>query len=255
MSHPPTFKVLVADDEVAGRNYIVALLNEDERFQIESLCDSGAAAIEAYRKSQPNVLFLDIRMPDGDGFEVLQALAEQQALVVFVTGFSDYALKAYEREVFDYIKKPITPKRFRRVLDRVYARLLEQRQIAGEQNSSSVREQKLLRTVDGDIVYLESEIQCVESADNYIRVLVGNKIHLVRTTLTKFYEQLSSNDFLRVHRSFIVNLNWVRKIHRMKGLLEITVANGRCIPVGPTWRDETMRVLRTRYGSKFEPLD
>ncbi len=257
MSTDSLYSVLVADDELPSRQYVCELIEQDPRFRIVSVCDSGESTVAEAHRVQPNAAFIDIQMPGMNGFEVLESLQTTRPLVVFVTAYGDYALKAFEYEAFDYVKKPIDPSRFSRVLDRIDSRLSESIPIpSGTATASASTEElpdakeeaadkKILSAVREDLVYQESEIQLVESAGNYVNVRIRDESYLVRESLENFYRNLESPDFVRVHRSYVVNVHWVRKMRYGKsGSAQLFLADGHTVPVSRSRRKEVTDILR-----------
>jgi len=257
------YQALVADDELPSRQFVQTLIQEDPRFRVVAVCDSGQSAVTQTQKHPLDVVFLDIQMPRLDGFEVRAAIQGSLPLVVFVTAHGDYALQAFECEAFDYIKKPIDPARFAQVLDRVHQRLSEKKAVAAKQMPSAsidtpqttsanppLGDQKLLHAVRQDLVYREHEIQLIESASNYVNVRINDESYLVRESLDNFCRQLSSADFVRVHRSFVVNVRWVRKMRYGKsGTAELDLADGHVVPVSRSRRKEVTDILRRLINS------
>ena len=258
MSTDSLYSVLVADDELPSRQYVCELIEQDPRFQIVSVCDNGESTVAEAQRVQPNAAFIDIQMPGMNGFEVLESLHSSRPLVIFVTAYGDYALKAFEYEAFDYVKKPIDPSRFSRVLDRIDSRLSENAPISSstptatatteEQllpNQEESSEKKLLSAVREDLVYQESEVQLIESAGNYVNVRIRDESYLVRESLESFYRNLESPDFVRVHRSYVVNVQWVRKMRYGKsGSAQLFLADGHTVPVSRSRRKEVTDILR-----------
>jgi two-component system LytT family response regulator len=251
-------RVLVADDELPSRQYVCELVRQDPRFEVVAVSDSGQSTVAQSQEIHLDAVFLDIQMPGMDGFEVLEALHGSNPLVVFVTAYGDYALQAFENEAFDYVKKPIDPSRFSRVLDRIHQRLVEKKIVTSQSpqvtstnvtktisTSSIQQEKKILNAVRQDLVYQESEIQLIESASNYVDVRINGESHLVRETLENFCRSLSSTDFVRVHRSFVVNVRWVHKMQYGKsGSAELCLVDGHLVPVSRSRRKEVASIIR-----------
>lgn len=251
-------RVLVADDELPSRQYVCELVRQDPRFEVVAVSDSGQSTVAQSQEIHLDAVFLDIQMPGMDGFEVLEALHGSNPLVVFVTAYGDYALQAFENEAFDYVKKPIDPSRFSRVLDRIHQRLVEKKIVTLQSpqvtstnvtktisTSSIQQEKKILNAVRQDLVYQESEIQLIESASNYVDVRINGESHLVRETLENFCRSLSSTDFVRVHRSFVVNVRWVHKMQYGKsGSAELCLVDGHLVPVSRSRRKEVASIIR-----------
>jgi two-component system LytT family response regulator len=223
-----------------------------------AVCDSGRSALAATERLPLDALFLDIQMPGIDGFGVVQAIQGSRPLIIFITAHGDFALQAFEAQVFDYVKKPIDPARFALVLDRIHQRLIEKQlmasqlgQAAADVDSKSTttgsmpQDQKLLNAVRQDLVYRECEIQCIESASNYVNVRINAESYLVRESLEKFCSRLRSPDFVRVHRSHVVNVRWVRSMRNGKsGSAELDLDDGHVVPVSRSRRKKVSAVLK-----------
>lgn len=252
------YSVLVADDELPSRQYVCALLKQDSRFETVAVCDSGHDTVVKARACHPDIMFVDIQMPGMDGFDVIEAFQGTKPLIVFVTAHAEYAVRAFECEAFDYVKKPIDPARFARILDRLHQRLEEIKALTSplvqaasaqieEANSDDPNREgtKLLSAVRQDLVYRDSELRLIESAGNYVNVRIRDESYLVREPLESFCSNLDPASFVRVHRSFVVNIQWVRKMRYGKsGTAELFLADGSVIPVSRGRRTEVADILR-----------
>lgn len=267
MSAATPYRVLVADDEPHSRQYVCALVTRDSRFQVVEVCDCGSSAIAKVQDSHVDVMFLDIQMPGLDGFAVIDAISGHKPLIIFVTAFGEHALRAFEYQAFDYVKKPIDPTRFANVLDRLCQRLDESRSgtsplvVADARDNAptsahiNLPSKKVLNAIRQDVLYQEHELQVVESSGNYVNVRVNNESYLVRTTLEHFCQDLDPAIFVRVHRSFVVNVRWVRRMQYGKfGSAELHLADGFVVPVSRGRRTEVAKILR-RCNECSEILD
>ena len=217
MSHgdPTTsgMKVLVVDDEPLARRNIVLLLREDLDVAEVAECGSGAEAIEAVRRTEPDLMFLDVEMPECDGFDVLELLGGQQPrAIVFVTAHDEYALRAFEAGALDYLMKPFDGARFHRTLARAKERL----SLVAAQPRRLV--DKLVVKSRGRAIFLNTtDIDWIEAASYYACLHVGRATHILRRTLAELEEDLGAGNFIRIHRSIIVNLERVRGLELDKG--------------------------------------
>lgn len=252
------YNVLVADDELHGRMFVCALIEQDPRFKVIEICDCGRTASHKARSTHCDVMFLDVQMPGMDGFEVVDTVQGIKPLIVFVTAHGEFALRAFEYAAFDYIKKPINPTRFTAVLDRLCSRLDEGR-AAGSSSETVVSLQhnvvdelksdqeskKVLSAVRQDVLYRDHELELIESAGNYVNVRVNGEMYLVRTSLENFCRELDPNIFVRVHRSFVVNILSVRRMQYGKsGAADLFLADGHLVPVSRGRRREVADILR-----------
>ncbi len=262
MTPSQPYRVLIADDELLSRQYLAALVSQDGRFQVIATCDGGFEAVAHARSAQLDVAFLDIRMPRMDGFKTREAIRLTVPLIVFVTAYSEYAVKAYDVDAFDYVTKPLDPARFAQALDRVCKRLSEKEaathaaasavQIAGVPEPTDLpgRSKKLLNGVRHDLIYSDSEIESIESHGNYVNVRVRGDCCLVRESLESFCRQLNPADFVRVHRCFVVNMRRVLEMRYGKaGTAEVVLSDGCVVPVSRRHRNRVAEVLRRTLSS------
>ena len=201
----PKIRVLVVDDEPLARSNLTLLLQLDSEIGTIRECGSGAEALAEIRNSKPDLVFLDVQMPECDGFDVLEMLGgDLPPAVIFVTAYDQYALRAFEVGALDYLLKPFDNARFERALIRAKARVAQRR------NSPSTAEWLAVKSV-GQVSFLKiSEIDWIEAADYYSCLHVGPKTHLLRRSLSELDQELDQAVFCRIHRSTIVNLDRVR---------------------------------------------
>ena len=204
-AHPAKIRALIVDDEPLARSNLAVLLRMDPEIGIVGECGSGAEALGEVRVANPDLLFLDVQMPECDGFDVLELLgSELPPAIVFVTAYDQYALRAFEAGALDYLLKPFDNSRFELALSRAKQRIRLGRD----------RSQKLERVViknAGELCFVKtSEIDWIEAADYYACLHVGSRSHLLRRSLSDLEQDLDPNVFCRVHRSSIVNLERVR---------------------------------------------
>jgi two-component system LytT family response regulator len=231
---------MIVDDEAVARARLRRLLSEESDVQVVMECENGKDAVNAILDRAPNLVFLDIEMPELNGFEVLRALPEETIpAFVFVTAFNSYALDAFAVDALDYLLKPFDAERFqvtmRRARERIHARgdqdeLLTaireisetQREIRAavarlpEAGGAATRETFLERIAvkaDGRVFFVRVEdVDYIESAANYVKVCVGNEAHLIRERLGELAARLDPTRFARIHRSTIVNLDRIKEI-------------------------------------------
>jgi two-component system, LytTR family, response regulator len=198
-------RALVVDDEALARRNISVLLSKDPDFAQVNECGSGAEAIAEIRSSRPDVLFLDVQMPEWDGFDVMEMLGgDAPPAVIFVTAHDEYALRAFEVGALDYLLKPFDDARFRRALMRAKDKLQHQ-------DRSSKPAKRLVIRSAGEVLFpAVSEIDWIDAAGYYACLHIGDRTHLLRRSLTDLERDLGAADFCRIHRSVIVNLDRVR---------------------------------------------
>lgn len=206
-------RALVVDDEPLARRNLTVLLRRDPDIESIAECGSGAEAIEVIRQSKPELVFLDVQMPECDGFDVLELLgADLPQAVIFVTAYDEYALRAFEAGALDYLLKPFDDARFGRALHRAKDKLA---------HYAPVQPQPAKRLVvrsPGQLLFLNvSDIDWIEAASYYACVHVGRDTHIIRRTLSELEQDLGERSFMRIHRSIVVNVDRVRGLELESG--------------------------------------
>jgi two-component system LytT family response regulator len=196
----------VVDDEPLARRNLTVLLRRDPDIGAIAECGSGLDAIEEIRKSTPDLVFLDVQMPECDGFDVLELLgSDLPATIIFVTAYDEYALRAFDAGALDYLLKPFDDARLVRALNRAKDKLA---------HYTPLRPQPVKRLVVkslGHVVFVNVvDIDWIEAADYYACLHVGNDTHIMRRTLLELERELGDAKFVRIHRSVIVNLDRIR---------------------------------------------
>lgn len=206
-------RALVVDDEDLARRNLTVLLRRDRDIQSIGECSSGADAIEEIRKSKPDLVFLDVQMPECDGFDVLELLgSDLPAAIIFVTAYDEYALRAFEAGALDYLLKPFDDARFARALSRAKEKL------AYYLPAQRREQQRLVVRSQGQVLFLNvADIDWIEAAGYYACVHVGGDTHILRRTLAELQQDLGEGKFIRIHRSIIVNLDRVRGLALQAG--------------------------------------
>jgi len=252
-------RVLIVDDEPLARSNISALLRRDAEVEILGECGSGEQAIREIRRSRPDLVFLDVQMPECDGFDVLEMLGnELSPAVVFVTAYDQYALRAFEAGALDYLLKPIDGKRFfealERARDRIHGKNLEaisaqlHKMMAALQAERKYLERLSIKSAGksgGRITFLDvDEIDWIGAADNYVQVHTGRESHLLHATMNSLENRLDPNKFLRIHRSTIVNVERIKELHPMfHGEYQVILKDGTQLTSGRGYRGNLQRLL------------
>jgi two-component system, LytTR family, response regulator len=202
-------RVLVVDDEPLARRNVAVLLDGDPDIGAIEECGSGAEAIETIREWKPDLVFLDVQMPECGGFDVLEILgANLPRAVIFVTAYDEYALRAFEAGALDYLLKPFDDARFGRALNRAKERLA----LRSPQQPPAAR--RLVVRSPGQLLFVDvADIDWIEAASYYACLHVGADTHIIRRTLSDLEQELGEEKFIRIHRSIIVNLE---RIHGME---------------------------------------
>jgi two-component system LytT family response regulator len=240
MERDPTVRVLVVDDEPLARANLCVLLRRDPTIEIVGECTSGMEALAEIRDKRPALVFLDVQMPECDGFDVLELLgAAPPAALVFVTAYDRYALRAFEAGALDYLLKPFDNARFDRTLERAKERIRLAKDAAGKQ-------ERLVIKSAGQILFLRiSEIDWIEAADYYACLHVGSATHLLRRSMSDLDRDLDPDIFCRIHRSAIVNLNRVRTlVLNEDGERDVLLENGTTLRSSRRYRKQ----LQARLG-------
>ena len=234
-------RTLVVDDEPLARRNLTVLLRRDPDIRTVDECGSGEEAIAYIRGERPDLVFLDVQMPEYDGFDVLEMLGEDQPpAIVFVTAHDDYALRAFEAGALDYLLKPFTDARFRRALERAKQRLEYQ----PTRRAGPTR--RLVVKNAGQVMFLDvADVDWIESANYYACLHVGSDTHLLRRSLAVLEQELQSAPFCRIHRSTIVNVDRVSTLEATKdGGYEVVLKSGARLRMSRRFR----KALQQRLG-------
>jgi two-component system, LytTR family, response regulator len=238
-------RVVVVDDEALARSSVVTLLRRDPDVASIVECDSGRAALGLVRRDKPDLLYLDVQMPECDGFDVIELLGrDAPPVVIFVTAYDEYALRAFEAGVLDYLLKPFDDARFDLSLARAKERL-------GQLTQSRAREpERLIVKNAGQVWFVRvEEIDWIEAADYYVCLHVGPKRHLLRRSLSDLEESLAPDAFCRIHRSTLVNLNRVNGIEfDTAGEYEVLLRGDLRLKLSRRYRKELEARLSQRTG-------
>jgi two-component system LytT family response regulator len=253
-------KVLIVDDEPLARSLIIELLKGFEEFQIIGECSNGKEALKVIKRNSPDLVFLDVQMPEMDGFAVLKEIQDEALpAIVFVTAYDQYAIKAFDFHAVDYLLKPFSKSRFEKALLRAKERILEhspsdditRRQISSllenYQNQAAPLKRLFLKD-RGKIILLDPEtINWIEADDKYIRLHTAEKKYLIRQTLNAVEAELNPHVFARIHRSYIVNLTRISELHPMfNGEYVLILGDGSKLTLSRNYRD--------RFFDKFGKL-
>lgn len=198
-----SIRALVVDDEALARRNVTVLLRGDPDIGSIEECGSGVEAIEVIQRWKPELAFLDVQMPECDGFDMLELLGtDLPSAIIFVTAHDEYALRAFEAGALDYLLKPFDDARFARALNRAKDKLAH----AGSL-SSQLTKRLAVRTPRRLLFIDVADIDWIEAASYYACLHVGGDIHIIRRTLSELERDLGEERFVRIHRSIIVNLD------------------------------------------------
>lgn len=234
-------KTILIDDEPLARSIVKEYLENYKDVLVLQECSNGFEGIKAIMEHQPDLIFLDIQMPKINGFEMLE-LIEQAPSVIFTTAFDEYAIKAFEAHAVDYLLKPFSKERF----DKAMQKWMEQRkQPEAILGTESFLEERIKKQEEHTRIVVKEnnniriipiqEIQYIEAYDDYVKIHVGDNYFLKKKTMQYYEDVLNASQFVRVHRSFIVQLNQITRIEAMEKDTHIAfLKNGTRIPLSKT---------------------
>jgi two-component system LytT family response regulator len=244
-------QAVLADDEVLARQKLRQLLRDERDIEIVGECATANETVELVRASKPALLFLDIRMPGMDGFDVIGALESENLpipAIIFTTAYDQYALRAFEIHAIDYLLKPFTPERLHSAIQRV-----RERSVAGDTSihanghavNGSGHTTRIVFKSRGRILFLPvSEIRWIGAEENYVRLCTERETHLLRETMTHLEDRLDPHSFLRVHRSFIVNLQYVKEVRTdHDGESSVIMLDGQKIAMSRSYKSRILESL------------
>jgi two-component system LytT family response regulator len=241
-------RTILVDDEKHARDRLSYMLREEGDIELVASCKNGIEAIQNIEKEKPDLVFLDIEMPEVNGFDVLTNLdSKELPIVVFVTAFSEYAVKAFEVNALDYVHKPFDKHRLSKSIKKA-RKIIEnkdQQKISKKLEqflNSHVQDEKLERFVlkTGGSIYIvkTSDVLWIEASGNYVNIVTNNKKHLFRTTLSGLMDRLDENTFYQIHRSTIVNLDFVDRIEEWSyGDYKVIMKNGEELKMSRNYKE------------------
>ncbi len=262
--------IVVVDDEPLARKGLRLYLDDRDDFNLVAECESGTQALNAITKHDPDVVLLDIQMPGKDGIDVVKALqGDHMPLIVFVTAYNHYAIEAFEVKALDYILKPVDPLRLNETLDRCKQLVVQQRRhnkkgrllalcesdsnVFNEEEmrvgSSSSAEEQILNIRDGKNLFRfkYENIFWIESAGDYICVHTERENAIIKSTLKNLETQLSNSNFLRIHRSTIINTRQVYTVCSLaNGEFQIELQNGKKLRSGRTYKNDVRELFKAQ---------
>ncbi|HEY0265029.1 MAG TPA: LytTR family DNA-binding domain-containing protein [Granulicella sp.] len=254
-----SLKVLIADDEPLVRKSILRLLR-DHDVEIVAECEDGRSALQEIRQKAPDLVFLDIQMPEMNGMSVIENLGEHRVpATIIITAFANFAVSAYEFNVVDYLLKPFDKKRFNKAFARARLRIETQAAILPKPASEKEpRVERLLESIlqtqeyvdripvpkNGRISLIETNrIEWLEARGNTLLLHCDNEVHILRKALSALQKQLNPRNFIRIHRSTIVNIRFVREIQPwFNGYHIVILRNGQQLRMS-RYRDEDLQRL------------
>jgi two-component system LytT family response regulator len=227
------------DDEPLACERIRTLLAEQPGIEIVGECHDGRSAVEKIRELAPDLVFLDVQMPEMNGFQALKQL-ERLPSIIFVTAYDEFAVKAFEVHALDYLLKPFDRERFQKALARAQSGDLDTRlrRLLEQINQRKEYLERFVVKAGGRVLFLPiEEIDYIEAAGNYVRLHAGADNYLHRETISHLEETLDRARFARIHRSTIVNLNRVKELHPLfRGDFTVVLRDGRELTLAKSYR-------------------
>lgn len=263
-------RCVIVDDEPEAREGVELLLQQDDEVEVVAICANGLQAIEVLQERKVDLLFLDIQMPRVNGFEVLNSLSPAQCPeVIFVTAYDEYTLQAFDVHAIDYLLKPFSNERFFRALEFAKARIKQQQLEEKHQQLNALLDeqiQKAAQSREGSLVSPQSQqstgrlavkadgkvylltydqVIWVEAYDYYVKIHTMERYFLLRDSMKNMEKNLPEHQFVRIHKSSIVNVSHVKQIHAQKmSEMEIQLDNGQLLKVSRNYRDRIRSLIK-----------
>jgi len=249
-----TLRAVIVDDEELARGFLREMLREHPEIEVAAECANGFEAVKAIAETRPDLLFLDVQMPKLDGFEVLE-LIEPGPVVIFVTAYDQYAMRAFDAHAVDYLLKPFSMERFRVALERAKSRLGERRLPVDLGPAARAPEQRPQRIVvkDGPRVHVIpiDKLDYAEAQDDYVALHSGGKSYLKQQPIASLEAQLDPARFIRIHRSAIVNLERLARIEPYGKESRIAIlADGARLPISRTGYARLLEAMGDSQGNR-----
>lgn len=248
-------RVMIVDDEALARRRLRTLLAAEAGVEIVAECQNGAEAVASIRQIKPDLVFLDVQMPELDGFDVIEAVgAKAMPRVIFITAFDDYAVNAFEHGAVDYLLKPVDRNRFAKTLERARDLMREKPGSVNEQLDELLRyvaggvfsNERVGIKIGGKVLFLDvEEIFWIQARDDIARIHLIDSFHDVREPLSRLESRLPRGRFMRVHRSALVNTSKIRQVEPFdQGDQLLLLTNGKRIPTGRSYRKAMQDFLK-----------
>lgn len=240
------WRALIVDDEPMARKRLKRFLASAPGWVLAGECADGHAAMEAIQTLKPDLVFLDVQMPEISGFQVLQAIDPPlRPIVIFVTAFDEFALRAFESQALDYLLKPFGEDRFQTALQRAETHLRGRGSPGFQQKLDGL----LLVKCDGRLFFLKpAEIDWVEALGDYMKIHLGVESHLLRETMAEMEKRLAPHGFARIHRSRLVNIDRVREVRPLRaGESVVVLRNGTRL----AGSKNHLKALQEKFGNRL----
>jgi two-component system, LytTR family, response regulator len=249
---------LIVDDEPLARDRVKRFLRDEHDIRIIGECGNGREAVAAIREQKPDLVFLDIQMPEKNGFEVVKALDERvMPAVIFVTAYDQYALQAFDVHALDYLLKPFNRERLHKAVSHARDQI-ETKRIGNldERLASLIKDlkaekkylERLVVKSVGRVFFLKvDDIDWIEAAGNYVKLHTGRESHMIRETMNGIEGKLDPDRFLRIHRSTVVNIDRIKELHPMfSGDYAVILRNGTELALSRNYRERLLELFENQ---------
>ncbi len=250
-------RTLIVDDEPLARERIKRFLRDEGEIEIIGECGNGTDAIAVIKRDSPDLVFLDIQMPEQTGFDVVKQLNGKMPAIVFVTAYDQYALQAFDVHALDYLLKPFTRERIHRAVSRARESIESRRMgniderlitlIADLKHEKKYLERLVVKTT-GRVFFLRvDEIDWIEAAGNYVKLHVGRETHMIRETMNGIEGKLDPDKFLRIHRSTVVHIDRIKELHPMfSGDYAVILRDGTELALSRNYRERFLELFENQ---------
>ena len=240
-------KVIIVDDEKPARLLIIEFLESHKDLVIIKECNNGVDAVKAINTFKPDLVFLDIQMPGFTGFEVLQRL-KKMPHIIFSTAYDQYALKAFEVNAVDYLLKPFKQERFdkaiKKIMDNDKSYLSQIQNLVNGLNEQEANLTNILVSIRNKLINIPvSTIIYIKADGNYAKLILEKKTHLTSYGLSKLEQKLNPQQFIRVHRSTVININAVKEAYSYPASYELIMTNGDLVKVSRSYLDAIRKLI------------
>lgn len=243
-------KVLIVDDEKLARDSVKEHLKRHLNIEVIGECENGFEAVKMVHEYGPDIVFLDIQMPKLDGFDVIELLGKNLPSIIFITAFDEYALKAFEAQAMDYLLKPVKADRFDKSINKAIKQLSNKSETKIknliDENKKNYKPLNRILIRDGiNVTILDpSDVLYIEANDDYVKIHTGEKYWLKNGRMNDFENNLDQRIFCRIHRSFIININYMTKIEPYsKESRIVKLKNGKSLPVSKSGYSRLMQLM------------
>jgi two-component system LytT family response regulator len=240
-------KAVLIDDEPLARSIVEEYLQSYSNINIVAQCNDGFEGLKAIMEHKPELVFLDIQMPKISGFELLELLEDAPA-IIFTTAFDEFAMKAFDAHAIDYLLKPFSKERFDKAIEKWMNKQIKKentKNLLNEVNESTASENRIVVKTGNNIKIIPTqELNYIEAYDDYVKIHVAENCYIKKKTMSHYEKTLDEKQFVRIHRSFIVNINQITKIESMDRENHLAVLkNGTKLNISKTGYPRLKEVL------------